>query len=69
MKEKTVKVKAWVTLEVKIPETPNFIISAKGDSIPIQELQEQQLCEIGNIWRDELIAKARKRRTTPPASE
>lgn len=51
-----------ITIGIKIPITPNFIITDRGDSIPIQELSDSELSAIGEEWTQKLINAAHTKR-------
>lgn len=48
---------------VSVPMTPNFI-SVNGVMLPISDFTEKELREIGLVWTEELIKKAKMRKTT-----
>lgn len=50
-----------VTTEVQIPQVPNYLHSAAG-LLPIEDIAEDGLREIGKMWTEELIEHAKKRR-------
>ena len=49
-------------LEVQIPLTPNFITIGEKECVPIGQFSEQELREIGELWIEELIKKAKKKK-------
>ena len=49
-------------VEIKLPSVPNFFITRKNVSIPIEEFSEETLRDIGEVWIKELVNKARRRR-------
>ncbi len=59
-------------LRIKIPHTPNFMISAakedmaKERAFPIADFDDTQLQRIGEAWTQNLIATARLRRGRGP---
>ncbi len=54
--------KVTVTAEIEIPNTPNFLRMADGQTLPISAVGENSLKEIGEAWTLALINKARKQR-------
>ena len=45
---------------IDLPMTPNFIMSADGkQKWPIREFTDKELREIGKLWTNNLIRKAR----------
>ena len=54
---KTVTVKACV----HIPVIPNFLRQADDTIIPIEAISEEGLKEIGEVWTQELIKKAKEK--------
>ena len=47
--------------ELTIPSIPNFIRTADGEPVPIEDLTDDQLREIGRQWTDSLLVKSRHR--------
>jgi hypothetical protein len=43
----------------KLPTLPNFIRDSEGTSVPIDELTDKQLKQIGDKWTEALQEKAR----------
>jgi hypothetical protein len=50
--------------KAKVPTVPNFILAADGSDrkVPIEELDEATLKEIGNAWTVSLLWAAKNRR-------
>lgn len=55
----TVTVKTERTL--LLPTLPNFIRDERDAAIPVEDLTQDQLREIGQKWTDALMRKARDR--------
>jgi hypothetical protein len=53
-----------VKTAVKIPTVPNFLSTTMLQSIPIERFTDEDLADIAQTWKDELIALARERRKT-----
>lgn len=50
-------------IEIEIPDVPNHIqLKGTKDSVDIRNLSEEELGNIGSLWREALIMKARARR-------
>ncbi len=48
-----------ILVKVKTPSVPDFVRLAFSDGvIPIQDLSEDELRQIGEAWTQELVAKA-----------
>ena len=57
------KIMVETQMEVVLPSLPNFIRTPHKDvSVPIEDLTEDQLREIGKEWTEALIQKSRQRR-------
>lgn len=57
-------IEAKLTLKIKLPSVPNFILLA-GDSntsISVAEFSDEELKKIGELWTAELIKNAEKKR-------
>ena len=61
------KISVKTEMEILLPSTPNFVRTPNKDvSIPIEDLTETQLREIGKQWTEALVMKfirKRKERT------
>lgn len=55
-----------VTIDIKVPRTPNFLLDSSGKSFPISGVSDKGLREIGEEWTKDLIKKAHKRRQSQP---
>ncbi len=56
-------------IELEIPRTPNFIMAGgttdrerDARKIPIDELTETQLRELGRLWTEKLVEEAGRKR-------
>lgn len=50
-------------VEIRIPRPPNFLhVILGGVSIPISDLTDAQLREVGEAWTDALIKRAQEMR-------
>lgn len=47
--------------KVLLPTLPNFVRTVNDESIPICELSQDQLEQLGRAWTEELKRKARNR--------
>ena len=45
--------------KVLLPRLPNLVRTVNGESIPIHELSQDQLEQLGRAWTEELKRKAR----------
>lgn len=55
-------IKLDVKSEFQIPRVPNFIRNSLDDGLPIENISEEGLRQIGAAWTEMLIMKARQRR-------
>jgi len=57
------KITVKTELEVLLPTLPNFVRTANKNAVmPLQDLTEQQIREIGSEWTAALIRKAADKR-------
>jgi len=57
------KIMVKTQMEIVLPMRPNFIRTPHKDvSVPVADLTDDQLREIGKEWTEALIQKARQRR-------
>jgi hypothetical protein len=51
-------------LEILLPTLPDFVRTANNDvCMPIYDLTDDQIRELGNYWTNALIDKSRKKRS------
>lgn len=55
----TVTVKS--TRVLMLPQLPNFLRDEQGGTVPVEDLSQEQLDEVGRKWTDALKQKARDR--------
>lgn len=53
---KTYKVKA----EIEIPKPPSFLRMTDGHTLPVSAVDEASLREIGKLWTDALVERAKE---------
>lgn len=54
-------------LKLKTPKTPNFILTDRDDvKVHISQLSIEQLTDIAEDWKHDLIAAHKKPYTAPP---
>ena len=51
-----------VHLKIKPPKTPNFIRTGEDMSVAIGDLADDDLREIGRVWTESLIERAKEMR-------
>ena len=51
-----------ITVDIKIPRTPNFFLDSSGQTFPIAGVTDAGIRQIGKEWTEELVKKAQKRR-------
>lgn len=56
-----VTVTVTTTRTLMLPTLPNFIRDEQDTAIPVEDLTQEQLREIGQKWTDALMRKARDR--------
>lgn len=57
------KIMVKTEMEIVLPSLPNFVRTPHKDvAIPIADLTEDQIREIGKQWTDALVQKFRKKR-------
>lgn len=49
-----------VHYNVECPRVPNFLLIGDGNKIPISAISEDGLREIGKVWTNNLIARAKQ---------
>jgi hypothetical protein len=54
-------IKAEVTVEYMIPRPANFIKTTDGRTVPVGNISEDALREIGKAYTDALVENAKKR--------
>lgn len=54
-----------VTLKISMPHMPNFLRIQGGDMIDICDLEDEELEEFAEEYKQALIKHAEKRRLTP----
>lgn len=47
---------------IETPKVPNFFIMDNGEKIPISAVKEEYLREIGEMWTESLIRRAKEQR-------
>lgn len=59
--------KITVTAQVEIPRVPNFLRMTDGKSLPVYAASEKSLREIGALWTEALVQRAKEQgeRTKP----
>lgn len=57
--KKKIKTKSYA--EIELPSLPNFI-KVDGHMTPVGKISDSNLKKLGQLWTQELIALARKRR-------
>lgn len=56
-------------VKLELPTVPNCIRIQDGDgTLPLQELSDETLRQLGRRWTEELIGKARARRSARAAT-
>jgi len=58
----------FIKREVLVPMLPNFLRTPSGDSVPVAELSEDEIREIGAKWTEALLSHAKKKRASSAAS-
>ena len=57
------KITVKTEIEILLPSLPNFVRTANKDAcMPIDNLTDEQIRELGSCWTNALIDKARKNR-------
>ena len=51
-----------ITAEVEIPRVPNFLRLTDGRTLPVKAIDETSLREIGKIWTEALIERAKEQK-------
>ena len=56
-----------VTASIIVPRTPGFFRLEEQESatIPIEDVSDDELREIGRLWTEELVEHAQQRRAAP----
>ena len=49
-----------ITAEIEIPRVPNFLTMTDGQTIPISAITEDSLRELGKLWIEALIERAKE---------
>jgi hypothetical protein len=58
-------IKAEVTVEYLIPRPANYIKTADGRTVPVGNISEDALREIGKAYTEALVANAKERGPQP----
>lgn len=58
---KVVIVTAKISVEVQLPQLPNFLIAKDGKTIPIGSIPRECLEDIADKWKAELLLLAERR--------
>ena len=53
-----------VTAEVEIPRPPNYLHQENGHKIPLSAITESGLLEIGKLWTEALIERAKEQQNS-----
>ena len=61
MSEKHVTVTVTTRRVLRLPTVPHFIRDESDQTVPIEDLTEDQLVEIGKCWTNALVQKSRDR--------
>lgn len=54
--------KIKVTAEVEVPKVPNFLRMSDGQTLPVSAAREDSLRELGRLWTEALIERAKEQR-------
>lgn len=53
-----------VTASVKVPMVPNFLQMEDGQTIPLRAITEDGLRELGKLWTEALVERAKEQAMT-----
>ncbi|MBL4766312.1 MAG: hypothetical protein JKY94_01065 [Rhodobacteraceae bacterium] len=51
-----------ITIRVKAPRVPNFLLGEGDASYPVGNVSDEQLRAIGKLWTEALLKRAREQR-------
>lgn len=51
-----------IVAEVEIPKVPNFLRMTDGQILPVSAATEESLQELGKLWTEALIARAKEQK-------